>query len=138
MHAWTSLETQLGGPGIGVEIDEICFRARWVLGERDPVTGDREWCREWVRWMALVERGSEKIVFRKLETRVVKGNGEGGGGALGNQELLDAIFPSGRRPLLKWGTIVHTDGAKAYRNLVAVFVIVPLTFHTPSPSPPTQ
>ena len=137
MHTWTNLEIQLGGPGIEVEADEICFRARWVL-RTDPDTGNAEWYREWVRWLALVERGSCKIVFRKLETRFAKGNGEGGGGALGNQELLNAIFPPGRRPLLKWGTIVHTDGAKAYRNLVAVFVIVSSRFDALPTSPPSK
>ena len=111
-----NLATQLGGPGVDVEADEVCFRARWVLAP-DPETGERVWCREWVRWLAFIERGSSRIVFRQLETRVVKGDGQGGGGALGNQELHDAIFVPGRPPLLKWGTVLHTDGAKAYRNL---------------------
>jgi hypothetical protein len=71
---------QLGGVGIDVEVDEVCLRARWVLDEG-------VWKREWVRYLAAVERGSSKFVLRKLETRLVAGTGTGGGGALSNEEL---------------------------------------------------
>ena len=99
---------QVGGVGVDVEVDEVCLRARWVM--KDGV-----WHREWIRYLAAVERGSSKIVLRQLDTRLVAGAGQGGGGALSNEELLRVVLPPGGPPLFRPGTIVHTDSAKAYR-----------------------
>jgi len=48
----------------------------------------------------------------------VRGAGQGGGGALEDRELEEAVF-SGRRPLLAKGNAVHTDNAQAYISLGA-------------------
>lgn len=108
-------EVVLGGPGIDVEIDEVCFRARWAReGGRD----DGEWGREWIRYIAAVQRGrSEVIVLKKLPSRWARGAGQGGGGSLTSEELHSFIFRLGKPPLLRPGTVVHTDGAAAYRDL---------------------
>ena len=94
-----------------VEIDEICFRARWA---RDA---DNEWGREWSRYIAAYERRSGRVVLQKLEVRHTKNRGQGGGGPLAPEELHAFIFRPNGSPLLRPGTIVHTDGASAYRDL---------------------
>ena len=104
-------EVQIGGPGVEVEIDEICFRARWVSDGEDGS------CREWQRYIAAFERRSGKLVLMQLPTRRVKGAGQGGGGSLTSEELHSFIMRDGGVPLLLPGTIVHTDGAMAYRDL---------------------
>ena len=60
---------------------------------------------------------AQPTVLRRLEVRQVAGTGKGGGGSLSNEELESVILPPGAPPLLRPGTIVHTDSAKAYRNL---------------------
>ena len=94
-----------------VEIDEICFRARWVQGD------DGIWGREWIRYIAAYERRSGRVYLKRLETRFSTGSGQGGGGALTSEELYNFIFRPEGGCLLKEGTIVHTDGARAYRDL---------------------
>ena len=105
------MDTQLGGVGVDVEIGEVCFRAR-VVRFADGTLG-----KEWRRYIAFVERGARKMVLRPLPLKYARGSGQGGGGQLQDEELYAAIFPEGRPPLLRPGTVVHTDSAGAYRNL---------------------
>ena len=102
---------QIGGPGVEVEIDEVCFRARYI---NDGVVGH---CREWQRYVCATERHGGKVILQKLPTKRVKGAGQGGGGSISREELHAFIFRAGGVPLLRAGTIVHTDGAKAYCDL---------------------
>ena len=39
----SNANVQLGGVGVEVELDEICFRARWAQDE------DGQWGEEWIR-----------------------------------------------------------------------------------------
>ena len=70
-----------------------------------------------MRWMVVAERGSDRIVLRELETRKADNSGQGEGGSLGARELLMVVRPGDPAPLLRWGSIAHTDSAKEYRNL---------------------
>lgn len=96
---------QLGGPGVDVEIDEVSFRWRKAAGGGSVVD----------RFVCLVERNSRKMLLIELPQKVVAIGGKCG--AITNVELYAVIFPRGRPPLLLPGTVVHTDSAKAYRNL---------------------
>lgn len=102
---------QLGGMGVEVEIDEVCFRARWCE-DADGRHGV-----EWLRYIAAFERSTGRMVLKQLPVRFAKGAGQGGGGSLSPEELHSFIFRPGQQPLLRPGTIVHTDGAAAYRDL---------------------
>lgn len=102
---------QLGGIGIGVEIDEVCFRARWARG------ADGKWGKEWLRYIAAYERRSGKIILKQLPVRFAKNGGQGGGGGLTAAELHNFIFREDGSSILRVGSIVHTDGAHAYRDL---------------------
>ena len=93
-----------------MEIDEVCFRAKASTQDGKTVTVA-------YRWIAAVERGSDRIVYKELPARMVRGAGQGGGGALSAAELESFILPAGRPPLLQPGTVVHTDSAWAYRDL---------------------
>ena len=53
----------------------------------------------------------------QLPRRTARGGGQGGGGALTSEELYSFILGRCGPPLLLPGTVVHTDGAKAYRDL---------------------
>ena len=50
-----------------------------------------------------------------LPDRDVRGSGQGGGGALSNQELADFLLTD--PPRLAAKSILHTDSAKAYRHV---------------------
>ena len=58
---------------------------------------------------------SGRLVLKRVEDRYAHGGGQGGGGGLSREELLEFVLRpgSGEVPLLRRGTIVHTDGAKA-------------------------
>ena len=97
---------QLGGVGVDVEMDEVSFRWR-----KDP-DGEGSIVD---RYLGVCERVSRKMLLIKLPTKHVKIGGRCG--AITNEELYNAMFPRGREPILLPGTVVHTDSAKAYRNL---------------------
>ena len=99
---------QLGGVGVDVEMDEVCFR--WRKIKKDGETFSRV-----ERYLCTAERVGRKMLLVPLPVKDVAVGGRTG--AISNEELYDAIFPRGRPPVLLPGTIVHTDSAKAYRNL---------------------
>jgi hypothetical protein len=101
-------DMQLGGAGIAVEMDEVCFRARWAYsgGEEDGT-----WGKEWIRYIAAFERRSGRLILKQLPSKFASGGGQGGGGGLTAEELHDFIFRASGVPLLHAGTIVHSDGA---------------------------
>ena len=101
-------QLQLGGVGVDVEIDEVCFRWRKILRDGKHLSLVD-------RYLCLAERDSRKMLLVPLPQKVVAVGGRTG--AIGNEELYAALFPKGRPPLLLPGTVVHTDSAKAYRNL---------------------
>ena len=67
----------------------------------------------------MAERGSSKIILRELPIRWSKRGGQGGGGSLAHEGLKAVLLPPGRPPLVRAGSVIHTDSAKAYRNLGA-------------------
>ena len=102
---------QLGGVGVDVEMDEVSFRWRKVTRSREE-GGDYSLVE---RYVVVAERVGRRMLCIPLPTKkVVQG---GRCGAITNEELYAAIFPRGRPPILLPGTVVHTDSAKAYRNL---------------------
>ena len=86
-------ERQLGGLGEDVAMDEISFRS--------VVMGDKVY---WIRYLA------------ELPSRVTA-SGQGGSGPLSLEELGPALRVGTKKPLLKVGSMVHTDSAKAYKHL---------------------
>ena len=98
-------EMQLGGLGEDVEMDEISFRSVTV---EDKV--------HWIRFLACAKRGSSFVHLYKLPNPVTA-SGQGGGGPLSLEELGPALRVGTQRPLLKVGSVVHTDSAKAYKHL---------------------
>ena len=66
--------TQLGGIAVDVEVDEICFRASWTR-HSDGTSG-----KEWMRYIAAMERDGDDIVVMRLDNRFAKGGGQGWGG----------------------------------------------------------
>ena len=104
---WISdMALQLGGVGVDVEMDEVSFRWRKAKDGEGSVVE---------RYLGVCERNSRKMLLIKLPTRHVEIGGRCG--AISNEELYNAMFPKGREPILLPGTVVHTDSAKAYRNL---------------------
>ena len=65
--------------------------------------------------MCIAEQVGRRMLCIPLPTKKVETGGRRG--AISNEELYAAIFPRGRPPILLPGTVVHTDSAKAYRNL---------------------
>ena len=64
----------------------------------------------------IAKRGSCRYLLDQLDDRPVHGAGQGGGGALSIDELLQILNKNGHWRLLK-RSIVHTDSTKAYRKL---------------------
>ena len=107
-HCSVQSAVQLGGIGVDVEMDEVNFRTQEVFEG-----GERKFRMQ--RYLCAAERHSRKYVLVPLPEKFVKSGSRTG--AITNEELYQAMFPAGRPPLLLPGTVVHTDGAKAYRNL---------------------
>ena len=99
---------QLGGVGVDVEMDEVSFRVQKV----SEVGGRRIYVH---RFLCTAERDSRRFMLIELPTRLYVAGGRTG--PISNEELYQAIFPVGRPCVLLPGTVVHTDSAKAYRNL---------------------
>jgi hypothetical protein len=58
------------------------------------------------------------MFLAKLPDRPVRGQGQGGGGgALSKEELKDVLQAATDAPRLLPGSILHTDSAKAYRQV---------------------
>ena len=100
---------RLGGVGVDVEVDEVCFRWRVVTKE------DGSKVSEVHRYICMMERNSRKSLLLPLPVRTVAVGGRTG--PISNEELVAVILPVGRSPTLLPGTVVHTDSAKAYFNL---------------------
>jgi hypothetical protein len=105
--------TQLGGPGIDVEIDEVCFRAKWTRLS-DGTTG-----KTWMRYVVAMERDGDDMVVMQLKPRFAKGGGQGGGGPIDDEELAAFVLRENGSgiPLFRVGSFVHSDSARPYRNL---------------------
>ncbi|CAE7212489.1 timm16 [Symbiodinium natans] len=98
-------ELVMGGAGMDVELDEISFRSK---GLDDKVL--------WLRYIAIVRRGSAKVFIHKLPDKLTA-SGQGGGGPLSIQELKDTIVNSAGASRIAVGSVCHTDSAKAYKKL---------------------
>ena len=95
----------LGGIGEDIELDEISFRS---VGRRFGIV--------WLRFLAVVCRGSSLVWIHRLPYRITQA-GQGGGGPLSVDEMREALLLDSDEPVLGEGFVCHTDGAKAYRNL---------------------
>ena len=109
---------EIGGEYQECEADEVAFRCRAEKdtrpeGERDP----SGWVIIWLRYIAIVRRLSSKIFLGLLPDRPVGGSGQGGGGALSKEELINIMKPNSLNPRLKRRSILHTDSAKAYKKV---------------------
>ena len=67
-------ELLIGGQDQDVEMDEICFRSKTLDN-----------CVLWVRYFAMVRRGSSKVFLARLPYRITKA-GQGGGGPISVQD----------------------------------------------------
>ena len=70
----------------------------------------------WLRYIAIVRRGSAKVFIHKLPDKLTA-SGQGGGGPLSIQELKDTIVNSAGASRIAVGSVCHTDSAKAYKKL---------------------
>ena len=70
----------------------------------------------WLRYIAIVRRGSAKIFLHKLPDKLTA-SGQGGGGPLSLQELKDTMVSSKGASRIAIGSVCHTDSAKAYKKL---------------------
>ena len=109
MTAWDSKTTQKevefgnGKSWIQGEADEISLRAHSAKGKK-----------KWQRYLLILTRGSRPhSVLQRLDDRIVKGKGQGGGGSISRSEWskFGNLHLRGRKFLL------FTDAAKAYRTV---------------------
>ena len=103
-------ELCVGGSRLQCEADEVAFRSKAELVDGEPRL-------VWLRYIALVRRKSRYVLLDNLPDRAVAGNGQGGGGALSNEELFNFLRPDTDKPRLKKRSVLHTDSAKAYRKV---------------------
>ena len=124
-------ELVMGGAGMDVELDEISFRSK---GLDDKVAGFHRPCFVrllkclyclrflqytkvlWLRYIAIVRRGSAKVFIHKLPDKLTA-SGQGRGGPLSIQELKDTIVNSAGASRIAVGSVCHTDSAKAHKKL---------------------
>ena len=108
-------ELLIGGQGQDVEMDEICFRSKTLDN-----------CVLWVRYFAMVRRGSSKVFLAQLPYRVSKDFSFGSiqcevhikptlSYAL--QELASVLRRDDGSFRLGAGSVCHTDSARAYKQL---------------------
>ena len=70
-----------------------------------------------MRYLGIFERSSGRYVLKEMADIRVKA---GGGGPISNEELWRLLRPSGEGAgdqVLRYGTVIHTDSARAYANL---------------------
>ena len=95
----------IGGCGFDVELDEVSFRSV-----------ERGHGIVWLKYLAVVRRGSSLVWLERLPYRITTA-GEGGGGPISVAELYGSLLLESDEPVLCKGSVCHTDGAKAYRWL---------------------
>ena len=73
----------------------------------------------WMRYVVAMERDGDDMVSMRLEPRFAAGGGQGGGGPIDDGELAEFVIRESRGgiPLFLAGSVVHSDSARAYRNL---------------------
>ena len=104
-------QLEIGGAFVQCETDEVAFRCKV------STRADGSACIVWLRYIAIVRRGSVHIFLAPLPDRSVSGAGQGGGGSLAIDELVSVLRVLTDRPVLRWRSILHTDSAKAYRKV---------------------
>ena len=92
----------VGGIGQDEELDEISFRS---VGRAHGIA--------WLRYLAAVRRRSALVRIELLSYRI----SSAGGGPISLQEMREALLLDADDCILAVGSVCHTDGAKAYRNL---------------------
>ena len=100
----------IGGERVHCEADEIAFRCQKTV--ENGVEGVK-----WLRYIAIVRRRSFKIWLAPLPNRFCKASGQGGGGALSVEELVNVFRVNTDDPVLVRRSLLHTDSAKAYNRL---------------------
>ena len=103
-------EMSVGGDKMACEADEI------ALGCVPGVNEDGEPGVWWLRYIGLMKRGSTRIWLEPLPDRFVKNAGQGGGGSLSIEELIEAFRRGTLNPVLVPGGLLHMDNAKAYNR----------------------
>ena len=78
-------EMVIGAQGQDIELDEVAFRSKAL---ENSVF--------WVRFLAVVRRGSSKVSVHQLPSKLVV-EGQGGGGAITLPELVTAVQPGSDR-----------------------------------------
>ena len=71
----------------------------------------------WLRYLAVVRRGSALVWIERLPYRI---SSVGQGGPISPQEMREALLLDADEAILAVGSVCHTDGAKAYRNLASL------------------
>lgn len=111
---------QIGGEDMDCEADEICFRSKRVHVAEGNLLTEKV---QWIRFLAVSRRGSSLIYLNDLEDRITAA-GKGGGGKILECEVEHHFlrewqreFGRTPRPLLAPWSVLHTDGADAYRKL---------------------
>jgi hypothetical protein len=101
----------VGGKQTDVEMHEIPFRTMEVKNS----SGEEG--HAWLRFVGAVRRGSSVVYLGELPVTFTKGAGQGGGGAISEQELWDHMRADTDFPVVQKGSIVHTDRVKSYAHL---------------------
>eukprot|EP00973_Karenia_brevis_P019336 2651367-Karenia_brevis.AAC.1 len=112
---------QVGGEDMDCESDEMSFRSKTV--QVPNKAGDYEEKVLWIQFLSVARRGSSLVYFKALEDRYTAA-GKGGGGKIAHEEVEEHFlreylkrYGIQPRPLLAPWSVLHTDGADAYRLL---------------------